>query len=183
MQIKRSFWWPAFLIFAAVAVLLIYHPEAGSAAASPMTERGYGVQGYLRQAKPITPAVRVQEVKRTSDAVITTLCIEMPSLEPWNPYATLTIDGTVIPNAEVRLLNAKDPQVMQTPNRCYAFTFPLEDKQATAGQGVLKLENLWLELGNGFWNEAVVAQMKERARKVAPGLDFEVVHVLSLIHI
>lgn len=105
------------------------------------------------------------------------LCIEMPTLDPWNPYATLTVDGMVIPNSEVALLNAKNPKVMETSNRCYLFTFPLSADGSISGKGVLKLEKLWLELGRGQFTDEVIAQIKTRLNKVAPGVDFEVVTV------
>jgi hypothetical protein len=103
------------------------------------------------------------------------LCIEMPTLDPWNPYATLTVDGTVIPNSEVALLNAKNPTVMETSNRCYLFTFPLSADGSISGKGVLKLEKLWLELGRGQLTDEVIAEVKTRLNSVSPGVDFEVV--------
>lgn len=106
-----------------------------------------------------------------------TLCIEMPTLEPWNPYATLTVDGVVIPNSEVRLLNAKDPEVMKTGRRCYAFVFPFSGEGSISAKGTLRLEALWLELGNGRWDESVVSEVKSRLKTAAPGLDFEVVYI------
>jgi hypothetical protein len=103
------------------------------------------------------------------------LCIEMPTLDPWNPYATLTVDGTVVPNSEVALLNAKNPTVMETSNRCYLFTFPLSADGSISGKGVLKLEKLWLELGRGQLTDEVIAEVKTRLNSVSPGVDFEVV--------
>ena len=178
MMKKNFFPWRlgAMLVLGMVTMLLAYHFKTGHAAPTVPEDAHLGSWGYLRQSRPVPLEVEVQDVQVTPQAVVATLCIEMPTLEPWNPYATLTIGNEEVPNAEVRLLNAKDPDVMQQKTRCYAFTFPVDQGRLQAQRATLRLEALWLELGNGYWDDEVVAQLHARAQKVAPGLKFEVVH-------
>ncbi len=136
-----------------------------------------GISGYnINQISGDVQVNLKNIVIHTSD-VQTELCIEMPTLDPWNPYATLTVDGTIVPNSEVALINAKDPKVMETSNRCYLFTFLLSTNGSTSGKGVLKLDKLWLELGRGQLTADVIAEVKTRMSKAAPGVDFEMVSV------
>ncbi|MBU2536937.1 MAG: hypothetical protein KKH22_00750, partial [Proteobacteria bacterium] len=157
-------------IVGATAFLVLNRANAGSQN-TPQGIDGYnvGISGDVQ--------VDLKNVQTHASDVQAELCIEMPTLDPWNPYATLTVDGTVIPNSEVALLNAKDPKVMQAANRCYLFTFPLSTESSISGKGMLKLEKLWLELGRGAWSDAVIAEIKTRLSQVAPGVDFEVVSV------
>ncbi len=136
-----------------------------------------GIHVYLRQQGSFSPKVEVKSVQATSQSVEATLCIEMPTLEPWNPYATLMVNGISIPNSEVRLLNAKDPSIMKSAQRCYAFVFPFSIEDTPSAKGILKLETLWLELGNGQLNNQVISEVRRRLESVAPGLDFEAVYV------
>ena len=125
---------------------------------------------------PQNPQVTLQSLSVNENDVQAELCIEMPSMEPWNPYATLTVDGTAIPNSEVSLINAKDPAVMKSQNRCYLFTFPVSVANSTSHTGTLSLEKLWLELGRGLLTDDVVTQIKGRLHQSQPQLDFKVVH-------
>lgn len=136
----------------------------------------HGIDGYnVRQVSGNVQA-NLKNVQIHASDVQAELCIEMPTLDPWNPYATLTVDGTIIPNSEVALLNAKDPKVMATSNRCYLFTFPFSADGSISGRGVLKLDKLWLELGRGqLTNNEVITEVKARLGKVAPGVDFNMV--------
>jgi hypothetical protein len=153
-------------IVGATAFLVLNRANAGSQN-TPQGIDGYnvGISGDVQ--------VDLKNVQTHASDVQAELCIEMPTLDPWNPYATLTVDGTVISNSEVALLNAKDPKVMETANRCYLFTFPLSTEGNISGKGMLKLDKLWLELGRGQLTDAVIAEVKARLSKVAPGVDFE----------
>ncbi len=166
----------ALLLGGLVILALALGARTGHAGQNFEEEGRLGLHGYLRQSHPITPQVEVKEVTVADDAVQVTLCITLPTREPWNPYATLTVGHEVVPNAEVRLLDAKDPTVMQRRTRCYAFIFPVEAAQLAVESATLRLEMLWLELGNGYWNDQVVAELHTRAQTVAPGLRFTVVH-------
>ncbi len=103
------------------------------------------------------------------------LCILMPSLEPWFPYATLTVDGKIVPNNEVALVNAKDPAVMKSQTRCYLFTFPVSAADSVSQIGTLKLEKLSLEVQGGLLTEGGAAAAKTRLHRDQPQLDFQVV--------
>ncbi len=177
MQIKQRFWWFLPLILIAAFGVLAYSPSKTYAKTSEMLDEGYGLHGYMRQSAPITPEIRVQAVRVTANTVFATLCIKMPTSEPWNPYATLRVNGNVIPNSGFRLLHAKDPDVMKSLIRCYEFTFPYKVRGTSLQRATIKLENLWLELGRGYWDKHAVAKINERAQKFAPGLNFEIVHV------
>lgn len=156
-------------IIGSAAFLFLNRANAGSQN-TPMGIAGYDVGQISSGGQADLKSVQIY----ASDVQVE-LCIEMPTLDPWNPYATLTVDGTVIPNSEVALLNAKDPKVMETSNRCYLFTFPFSTGGSISGNGVLKLEKLWLELGRGQLTDEVVTEVKTRFNKVSPGVDFEVV--------
>ncbi len=172
---KRLLW--IGLFFLVVLGFVLQHPSGLTHAASSAAP--LGIQGYLRQQTPLFLKAEIQNVQTTPHSVEAVLCIEMPTLEPWNPYATLTVGDVVIPNEEVRLLNAKDPGIMKSAHRCYAFVFPFSVKSASSEKGVLKLGTLWLELGNGQWNDQVISEIHRRLDVVAPGLDFEAVPVLG----
>ena len=175
---RRSWFWlmGILVLVGGLAYGFAFRPGRGYAGQALRPEGRLGLYGYLRQTRPITPRVSVQDVTVTDDAVHATLCITLPTKEPWNPYATLTVDGRVIPNAEVRLLDAKDPDIMRRKTRCYAFLFPVKTARLQGTQATLRLEMLWLELGNGYWNDRVVAELHRRAQVFAPGLRFRVVH-------
>lgn len=134
-----------------------------------------GIVGYNAERRIDDIQVDLKNVQAHASDIQAELCIEMPTLEPWNPYATLTIDNIVIQNSEVTLLNAKDPKVMEALNRCYLFTFPLSPNGSASGKGVLKLEKLWIELGRGQLTDKVVTEIKTRLKSVSPEVDFEVV--------
>ncbi len=176
MLINKRLLWIG-LFFLVVLGFVLQH-RSGPTHAAPLAAP-LGIQGYLRQQTPLSLKAEIQNVQTTPHSVEAVLCIEMPTLEPWNPYATLTVGDMVIPNEEVRLLNAKDPGVMKSAHRCYAFVFPFSVKSASSKKGVLKLETLWLELGNGQWNDQVISEIHRRLDVVAPGLDFEAVPVLG----
>lgn len=158
-------------IVGAAAFLVLNRANAGS------QNTPQGIDGYNIGQVSGDVQVGLKNVQIHASDVQAELCIEMPTLDPWNPYATLTVDGTVIPNSGVDLLNAKDPKVMQTANRCYLFTFPLSTEGSISGKGILKLDKLWLELGRGQLTDAVIAEIKTRLSKVAPDVDFEMVSV------
>ncbi len=120
--------------------------------------------------------VAVKSIEVHPNDVQTQLCMDMPSLEPWNPYATLTVDGTVTANSEVALVNAKDPTVMKSQNRCYLFTFQVSVTNSPSHRGTLRLEKFWLELGQGLLTDDVVATIKSRVQQSQPQLDFKVLH-------
>ncbi|NCP87696.1 hypothetical protein GW781_14105 [bacterium] len=101
--------------------------------------------------------------------------MEMPTLDPWTPYASLLVDGTIIPNSGVVLLNAKDLHLMENAYRCYQFTFPFSTEGSLSGKATLRLENLWLELGRGQFDAKTIAEVKNRVQQAAPGLEFEIV--------
>ena len=166
----------ASVLLLVVVVLLIgkveHTPAAGLAPAA--SQQGFG--GYLLTNRSGHLHAQIQDVQSTGEGVQASVCMEMPDLRPWNPYAALYVAGQVIPNSEVRLLNAKNPAVMQDTKRCYRFTFPIPAGDAPSGKATLRIEKLWLELGNGNWTPDVVATVKTRLHKVAPGVDFEVVH-------
>lgn len=172
---KRILWIGAF--FLVVLGFMLQRWAAPTRAAS--LDAPFGIQGYLRQSAPLPLKAEIQNVQTLADSIEVVLCIEMPTLEPWNPYATLTIGEMVIPNLEVRLLNAKDPAIMKSTRRCYAFVFPFSAGSASSSnnKGVIKVETLWLELGNGQWNDQVISEIQRRLEAVAPGLDFEVIYV------
>jgi hypothetical protein len=158
-------------IIGATAFLVLNQANAGSPN-TPVGIAGYDVGQISGDVHADLKSTQIH----ASDVQVD-LCIEMPTLDPWNPYATLTVDGTVIPNSEVVLLNAKDPKVMGASNRCYLFTFPLSANGSTSGKGVLKLEKLWLELGRGQLTDDVITEVKTRLNRVSPGVDFEVVTI------
>lgn len=158
-------------IIGCAAFLVLNKATAGSQN-TPTAIVGYDLQHISGNILADLKSVRVHP-----HDVQVELCLEMPTLDPWNPYATLTVDNMVIPNSEVVLLDAKNPKVMETPHRCYLFTFPLSANSSLSGKGILKLEKLWLELGRGQFTDEVIAQIKTRLHKVAPGVDFEVVTV------
>lgn len=119
--------------------------------------------------------VTLKALEVHQDDVQAELCILMPSLEPWDPYATLTVDGKVIPNSEVALINAKDPEVMKSQTRCYLFTFPVSVADSTSHTGILKLEKLSVEVQGGLLSDDGVAAAKARLHNDQPQLDFKVV--------
>lgn len=167
-------------IFALLAILII----AGLAAATILIEANAavpntpnGINGYTAEQTKSDVMVTVKNVQTRKADIQVEMCIDMPNLEPWNPYATLTVDGTVIPNSEVDLINAKDPEVMQTTYRCYLFTFPFSTEGSLSGKGVIRLEKLWMELGRGQLTGETLVDVKKRVEKVAPEVDFELVHV------
>lgn len=164
------------LLPALVIGALLWAGRHAPAAEASSVSAAQGFGGYRLAEHPQPLNVRVQDIQAVSRGVQADLCLEMPDLRPWNPYASLTVAGQTIPNSEVRLLNAKDPAVMQSAQRCYRFTFPLAEAQARGGQATLRVEKLWLELGNGIWTPEVVATVKERLQHAAPGVDFEIVH-------
>ncbi|MDO9028517.1 MAG: hypothetical protein Q7U68_06635 [Candidatus Roizmanbacteria bacterium] len=119
--------------------------------------------------------VTLKALEVHQDDVQAELCILMPSLEPWGPYATLTVDGKVIPNSEVALINAKDPAVMKSQTRCYRFTFPVSVANSAFDTGTLKLENLSVDVQGGLLSDDGVAAAKARLYNDQPQLDFKVV--------
>ena len=135
----------------------------------------------LNQAKAASPnalqyrQVTLKALEVNQDDVQAELCILMPSLEPWDPYATITVDGKVIPNNEVALINAKDPSVMKSQTRCYLFTFPVSVAGGTSHTGTLKLEKLSVEVRGGLLSDDGVAAAKARLHNDQPQLDFKVV--------
>lgn len=167
---------PVTLAIAAIIISAIAFLVYGVNAAGQNTPQG--IQGYPNEQLSGDIIVDFQNIDVHSHNVQVELCIDMPTLDPWNPYATLTIDAvTVIPNIEVTLLNAKDPEVMKSQNRCYLFTFPVSTESLVTKKGTLRLEKLWLELGHGQFTDEVVTEIKARMSEVAPGVDFEVVSV------
>lgn len=156
-------------IIGAVAFLVLNRANAGSQN-TPQIIDGYNtgqVSGNVQ--------ANLKNIQIHASDVQVELCIEMPTLDPWNPYATLTVDGTVIPNSEVALVNAKDPKIMETANRCYKFTFPVSTDGSISGKGVVKLDKLWLELGRGQLTDDVIKEVKTRMSKVAPDVNFDIV--------
>lgn len=146
----------------------------GTHAAAKDTSQGVQVYTFSsQQAKGISASIQSVEVSKADVQVI--LCIEMPTLAPWNPYATLMVDGKTIPNTEVALLNAKSPSVMKSANRCYRFAFPISAEGNISKTATLHLEKLWLEVGNGQLDENAVAEIENRLQEIAPGVEFEVV--------
>lgn len=135
----------------------------------------------LNQASAASPKasqnrqVTLEKLAVHQDDVQAELCILMPSLEPWDPYATLTVDGKIIPNNEVALMNAKDPAVMKSQTRCYRFTFPVSVAESASPIGMLKLENLSLEVQGGLLSDEGAAAAKARLQVDQPQLDFKVV--------
>lgn len=135
----------------------------------------------LNQANAASPnalqnrQVTLKALEVHQDDVQAELCIELPTLDPWNPYATLTVDGTVIPNSGWDLLNAKDPSVMKSQTRCYLFTFPVSVADSTSNTGTLKLERLSAEVRGGLLSDDGVAAAKARLHNDQPQLDFKVV--------
>lgn len=136
----------------------------------------------LNQASAASPKasqnrqVTLEKLAVHQDDVQAELCMLMPSLEPWFPYATLTVDGKIIPNNEVALMNAKDPAVMKSQTRCYLFTFPVSVAESASPIGMLKLENLSVEVQGGLLNDAGLAAAKARLQVDQPHqLDFKVV--------
>jgi len=149
--------------------IVAFRPQDAHANAAFRVE-GFG--GYRLTDHPVPLHAALQSIATTPEGVQATVCMTMPNLRPWNPYASLTVNGDTIYNSEVRLLHAKDPATMKTTNRCYQFLFPL--RQIPHGAKVtLRIEKLWVELGNGAWTPKVVATVKERAQKTVPGLDFQ----------
>jgi len=135
----------------------------------------------LNQASAASPKasqnrqVTLEKLAVHQDDVQAELCILMPSLEPWDPYATLTVDGKIIPDNEVALINAKDPAVMKSQTRCYLFTFPVSVAESASPIGVLKLEKLSLEVQGGLLSDEGAAAAKARLQVDQPQLDFKVV--------
>lgn len=166
---------PVTLAMVAIIISAIAFLVYGVNAAAQNTPQG--IQGYPNEQLSGDVIVDFQNIEGHPHNVQVELCIDMPTLDPWNPYATLTIDGTVIQNVEVTLINAKDPEVMKSQNRCYLFTFPISTESLVIEKGTLRLEKLWLELGRGQFTDEVVTEIKARMLKVAPGVDFEVVSV------
>ena len=158
-------------IIETAAFLVLNRANAGSQN-TPQEIDGYNIGQVSGDVQ-----VDLKDIQTHASDVQAELCIEMPTLDPWNPYATLIVDGVAIPNSEVAVLDAKDPKVMQTANRCYLFTFPLSPDGSISGKGVLKLDKLWLELGRGQLTDAVIAEVRARLSKMAPGVDFEMVSV------
>lgn len=119
--------------------------------------------------------VTLEKLEVHQDNVQAELCILLPSLEPWFPYATLMVDGKIVPNSEVALINAKDPAVMKSQTRCFSFTFPVSAADSVSRIGTLKLENLSLEVDGGLLTDAGAAAAKARLHGDQPQLDFQVV--------
>jgi len=122
--------------------------------------------------------VTVESVETTPDQVQAELCITMPTLDPqWFPEASLTVVGATIRNGGWSLVNAKDPDVMKSPTRCYVFRFPVTAEQSMAQTGMLKLEKLTREIEGGLLSEVGEAAAKERLQQEHPEIDFKVVIV------
>ena len=158
------------VLVAGTLSIAAFRPQNAQADAAFRVE-GFG--GYRLTEHPVSLHAALQSITTTPEGVKATVCMTMPNLRPWNPYASLTVNGDTIYNSEVRLLHAKDPTVMKSANRCYQFFFPLRQipHGATA---TLRIEKLWVELGNGAWTPKVVATVKERAQKTVSGLDFQI---------
>ncbi len=160
----------AIVLAAAILGIAAFRPQRAQANAAFRVE-GFG--GYRLTEHPVSLRTALQSIASTPEGVKATVCITMPNLRPWNPYASLTVNGQTTYNSEVRLLHAKDPNVMKTTNRCYQFLFPLSQIPHGA-KATLRIEKLWVELGNGAWTPEVIATVKARAQKTAPGLDFQI---------
>lgn len=103
------------------------------------------------------------------------LCIVLPSLEQWGPYATLSIDGKVTPNSEVALINAKSPAVSKSQTRCYQFTFPVTVTESMSKTAILKLEKLSVDYQGGLLTETGLAATRKRLQETQPQIDFNVI--------
>jgi hypothetical protein len=150
-----------FLILGAVILVVTAVALNQASAASPKTSQNFQVS--------------LEHLEVHQEDVQAELCILMPSLEPWFPYATLTVDGEIVPNNEVALINAKDPAVMKSQTRCFLFTFPVSEADSVSPIGTLKLENLSLEVDGGLLTDAGADAARTRLHRDQPQLDFQVV--------
>ena len=141
-----------------------------------MQDLSQGIHGFFAADAASTPfTASLQNAIIEGDKLQAEICMDMPTLDPWNPYASITIGDVVVPNDQVILVNAKDPKVMASKYRCYVFSFPITDKLATSQTAVLKIEKLWVEVGRGLLTDDVLPTVKSRVQQKYPTLDFEVI--------
>jgi hypothetical protein len=119
--------------------------------------------------------IALQKVEIHQNDIQAELCIFLPSLEQWGPYATLIVDGKVISNSEVALINAKDPNTAKSQTRCYQFTFPVTVTEKMSKTAVLKLEKLTADYQGGLLTETGLVAIKKRLQETQPQIDFTVV--------
>lgn len=121
------------------------------------------------------PQVTMKSLEVNEDNVQANLCILLPSVDQWGPFATLTVDGKVILNSEVSLINAKDPAVIESQTRCYTFVFPVSVTDSISTTATLKLEKLSVDVNGGLLTKAGLVAAKTRLKKEQPQIDFEMV--------
>lgn len=119
--------------------------------------------------------ITLQKVEIHQNDIQAELCIFLPSLEQWGPYATLNVDGKVIPNSEVALINAKDPDVAKSQTRCYQFTFPITVTEKMSKTAALQLEKLTVDYQGGLLTEPGLLAIRKRLQETQPQIDFAVV--------
>jgi hypothetical protein len=159
-----------FLLASAAAVTLIVSGVSAIADHTPT-----GINGYNIEELSGDLVANLKSTEVLSNEVNVELCIDMPTRDPWNPYATLTVEDRVIHNIAVALIDPKNPKTMESQNRCYLFTFPVTPEDLKANTGTIKLEKLWLELGNGYFSDEVITEVKTRMSTISPEVVFDIV--------
>lgn len=162
----------SFIVFGAAAFMLAISQSPAQAGAQTLPDRP---EGYRLSDQPVEVNAEIKQVQTTSAEINVDLCLNLPSSEPWNPYASLTIGGNVIPNTGVTFLNVKDPQATQGTYRCYRFTFPYDFSTAPQNAATLRLEKIWMEVGRGQYTPETLQTIRQRVQQAAPGLEFEIV--------
>lgn len=187
---KNSTWILALFVFLGAATfILAIGQDSAQAGAQTLPDMP---ACYRLSDVPLKVNAEIKQVQTTSAEINVDLCMDMPSSEPWNPYASLTIGKNVIPNTGVTFLNVKDPQATQGTYRCYRFSFPYNSSIAPENTATLRLEKVWMEVGRGQYTPETLQTIRQRVQDAAPGLKFEIVseagkgggggyfHVLSL---
>ncbi|GAB4500851.1 MAG: hypothetical protein Fur0035_03910 [Anaerolineales bacterium] len=170
---KTSTWILALFIFLGAAAFTLAISQA-SARAGAQTLPDMP-EGYRLSDVPLKVNAEIKQVQTNSAEIRVDLCMDMPSSEPWNPYASLTIGKNVVPNTGVTFLNVKDPQATQGTYRCYRFTFPYDSSIAPENVAALRLEKVWMEVGRGQYTPETLQTIRQRVQEAAPGLQFEIV--------
>lgn len=119
--------------------------------------------------------VSLQKVEVHQNDVQTELCIFLPSIEQWGPFATLSIDGEIVTNSEIALIDPKDPKTATSQTRCYRFTFPITVIPEMPKTAVLKLENLTADYHGGLLTNAGLTTAQKRLHETQPLIDFTVI--------
>lgn len=121
--------------------------------------------------------ITVQSVQVNAQDVQAEVCIPLPSQAAWEPFASLTVDGQRFTNTVVALLDAKNPDIMETARRCYRFTFQVGTGRVQSATATLKLEKLSREVDGGLLTPQGETAARTRLQKEYPQLDFKVVFV------